>query len=279
MTLLERYFRRLGIPAPAAGSDPVETLDNILSHHAEAIPFENLDPLLGRGASLDPGVVATKLLDARRGGFCHEHALLVQQVLRELGFKCFPVLARVYRDPTLTTPSGPTHHLTLVVLGEQLRLVDPGFGGGTPTVSLPVEVGAQVGEFRLVSAPETLPSQLQARDVSLLLQRRSGEGVWHNLYGFDTVPAQPQDIEVSNWYVSTSPQVMFTRYPVLARPLRDGTRHSLRGRVLRSVGPEGEHREEIGDPGRLGQVLGEVFGLELIDAEVGEVWERSGEVD
>lgn len=277
MTVLKSYFRRLGIPAPDLNGDPVALLDTLLAHHLEAIPFENIDPLLGRGVDLAPEAVATKLLDAGRGGFCHEHALLIQRVLRELDFECFPVLARVYLDHTGEFPSGPTHHVTLVNLDGKLHLVDPGFGGGTPAISLPVAEGSRVGDFRLVSAPEILPATLQARDVSLMLQRRSSTGVWYNLYGFDVIPAQPADIELSNWYVANHPEIMFTRFPVMARQLRDGTRHSLGGMQLRTTGPAGEHQEKISERERLGEVLREIFGLELSTAEVEETWERSRE--
>ncbi|MGP6172661.1 arylamine N-acetyltransferase family protein [Corynebacterium sp. A21] len=280
MSLLERYFTRLGMPAPVPGAAQAELLDDLLAHHAGVIPFENLDPLLGRGVSLDPDDISAKLLDAARGGYCHEHALLSQRVLRELGFHSFGILARVYQDPALTTPSGKTHHATLVVVDGGLRLFDPGFGGGTPTATLPVEVGAQVGEFRIVAASEVLAVCMQAHDVSLMLQRRSGAGVWHNVYGFDPVAAQPQDIEISNWFVSTNPQVMFTQFPVLARPTREGTRYSLNRRSLRTVGPSsagisGETVEEITDSGRFGEVLRQTFGLQLNEKDMMAVWELS----
>lgn len=280
MSLLELYFTRLGMSVPAPGVEQVELLDTLLAHHCEAIPFENLDPLLGRGVSMAPDDIAAKLLGATRGGYCHEHALLSQQVLRALGFHCFGVLARVYRDPSLTMPSGKTHHATLVAVDGGLRLFDPGFGGGTPTATLPVEVGAQVGDFRIVAAAEVLAVCLQAHDASLMLQRRSSAGEWHNVYGFDPVAAQPQDIEISNWFVSTSPKVMFTQFPVLARPMRDGTRYSLSRRSLRTVKPRtagtpGETVEQITELEHFGEVLRKTFGLQVSERDVKAVWEAS----
>lgn len=272
MTVSQRYLERIGADRPDRTADPVVVLDDLLARHAAAIPFENLDPLTGRGVSISPAKVATKLLDDRRGGYCHEHALLSQWVLRELGFTCFGVLARVYRNPELTTPSGKTHHATLVAVGDQLRLFDPGFGGGTPTRTLPVQAGAAVGQFRLVAADEVLPEKLRAPDVSLLLQRQSGAGVWGNLYGFEPVPALPGDVAVSNWFVSTSPVVMFTQRPVLARPMLDGVRYSLSGRRLRSVGPAGEQVVELGSQEQFSEVVREVFGINASDGLVARAW-------
>lgn len=275
MTVLERYLSRIGAGPPAGNDDPVAVLDDLLGRHAAAIPFENLDPLTGRGVSLLPADVTAKLIDDRRGGFCHEHALLSQQVLTELGYECFGVLARVYRDPALRTPSGRTHHATLVRVGGELRLFDPGFGGGTPTMTLPVHAGARVGEFRLVRADEVLDAHLQAPGVELLLQRRAGSGVWVNLYGFDVTPALPADVEVSNWFVATSPAVMFTQFPVLSRPMLDGTRHMFRGRSLRTVGPVGETAEEVTSRERFGTVVTEIFGIAAPATLLDDAWARS----
>lgn len=46
---------------------------------------------------------------------------------------------------------------------------------------------------------------------------------------------------------------------------------------LRTTGPAGEHQEKISERERLGEVLREIFGLELSTAEVEETWERSRE--
>lgn len=275
MTVLERYLSRIGTGPPVGNEDPVEVLDGLLARHMAAIPFENLDPLTGQGVSLLPADVTAKLIDARRGGFCHEHALLSQQVLTELGYECFGILARVYLDPALSTPSGRTHHATLVRVGGELRLFDPGFGGGTPTMTLPVHAGARAGEFRLVRADEVLDRHLQAPDVELLLQRRAGSGVWINLYGFDATPALPADIAVSNWFVATSPAVMFTQLPVLSRTMLDGTRHMFRGRSLRTVGQSGETTEDVTDAERFGTVVREVFGIAAPAELVDDAWARS----
>lgn len=277
MTVIERYLSRIGAGFPLGHTDPVEVLDDLLARHAAAIPFENLDPLTGQGVSLLPADVAGKLIDAHRGGFCHEHALLSQQVLTELGYECFGILARVYRDPALSTPSGQTHHATLVRVDGELRLFDPGFGGGTPTMTLPVHADARVGEFRLVRADEVLDRHLQAPDVELLLQRRAGSGVWINLYGFADTPALPADIEVSNWFVATSPAVMFTRLPVLSRPMLDGTRHMFRGRSLRTVGPAGETAEEVTSRERFGAVVREIFGIDAPPELLDDAWARSAD--
>src|SRR5699024_5844983 len=83
------------------------------------------------------------LLDDRRGGYCHEHAVLILTALAELGLAVHPVLARVHLGAGRAEPGGLTHQATIVELGSQRHLVDPGFGGGTPELALPLTGGAR----------------------------------------------------------------------------------------------------------------------------------------
>src|ERR1700722_1851885 len=51
-----------------------------------AIPFENLDPLIGRPVPLDLASVQAKLVHARRGGYCYELNTLLAAALEAVGF-------------------------------------------------------------------------------------------------------------------------------------------------------------------------------------------------
>ena len=84
MTLdLDRYFARIGWTDPVPATMP--TLAGLLRAHMIAIPFENLDVLLGKSPSLELDDLQTKLVDRKRGGYCYEHATLFQAVLARLG--------------------------------------------------------------------------------------------------------------------------------------------------------------------------------------------------
>ena len=69
---LDAYRERIGW----RGDTPLTlaTLTGLLRAHMNAIPFENLDPLLGRPVRLDLESLQRKLVHARRGGYCFEHA-------------------------------------------------------------------------------------------------------------------------------------------------------------------------------------------------------------
>src|SRR5699024_12683310 len=66
--------------------------------------------------------------------------------LQELGLSCRPVLARVYANPDKPTAGGLTHQSTIVEIGGEDFIVDPGFGGGTPTVAVPLREAARRSE-------------------------------------------------------------------------------------------------------------------------------------
>lgn len=81
---LDAYFQRIGW---SGGRDPtLATLSGLLEAHTAHVPFENLDVLLGRGVRLDLDSLQAKIVGARRGGYCFEHATLFAAVLEAVGF-------------------------------------------------------------------------------------------------------------------------------------------------------------------------------------------------
>ena len=79
---LDEYFARVGYRGP---THPTTTLLHALTAaHAQSIPFENLDVLLGKTISLEIGAVFQKLVRDRRGGYCFEQNGLFLHVLEML---------------------------------------------------------------------------------------------------------------------------------------------------------------------------------------------------
>jgi arylamine N-acetyltransferase len=84
-TDLAAYFARIGYKGPAQPT--VETLHALVAGHNRAIPFENLDPLMGIPvADLSAAALTDKLVQRRRGGYCYEHNGLMGYVLDDLRF-------------------------------------------------------------------------------------------------------------------------------------------------------------------------------------------------
>ncbi|OYV99738.1 MAG: hypothetical protein B7X11_05095, partial [Acidobacteria bacterium 37-65-4] len=80
---LAAYFARIG--CARRRKPTLAFLNAIVAHHVAAIPFENLDVLLGRPILLDPASLQQKLIRDRRGGYCFEQNGLLLLVLTALG--------------------------------------------------------------------------------------------------------------------------------------------------------------------------------------------------
>jgi N-hydroxyarylamine O-acetyltransferase len=81
---LEAYLARIGGARALAPS--LEALRALHQAHVGAIPFENLDILLGRTIRVDLASVEAKLVAARRGGYCFEQNTLFRAALEALGY-------------------------------------------------------------------------------------------------------------------------------------------------------------------------------------------------
>src|SRR5213593_335985 len=90
---LAAYLQRIGWTGRVAPDRP--SLQALAAHHAAAIPFENLDPLLGLPVALDLPSLEAKLVHAGRGGYCFEHNTLFAEVLTQIGFEVTRLAARV----------------------------------------------------------------------------------------------------------------------------------------------------------------------------------------
>src|ERR1700691_629583 len=126
---LDAYFQRIHW---SGGRDPtLETLAGLIKAHTAHIPFENLDILLGRTLSLDLEGLQDKIVSARRGGYCFEHASLFAAVLESLDFQVARHAARVVLFGPLAEAKRD-HMFMTVVVGGATYVVDPGFGPFAP---------------------------------------------------------------------------------------------------------------------------------------------------
>src|SRR5512143_1829284 len=72
------YCRRIGYSGILAPT--IATLRALHQAHVGAIPFENVDVLLGRPILLDTASLQRKLIESGRGGYCFEQNLLFKDV-------------------------------------------------------------------------------------------------------------------------------------------------------------------------------------------------------
>lgn len=252
---LPAYLRRIAHPAEPVANLP--TLRSIVIRHTRAIPFENLDPLLGRPVALDVASLQAKLVHGGRGGYCFEQNLLLTHALRAIGYATKGLAARVIWGRPEDLPLPPrSHMLVLVTLDEGPHLVDVGFGGITLTGVLRLEAGVE-------QATPHEPFRLQPVGDGELIMQAKIRGDWQSLYRFGLSEALQSDYEVTSWYLSNHPDSHFVTGLMAARADKR-RRYALRGHELsvHHLGGETERRT-LESPAKLRAVLQETFRLDL----------------
>ena len=110
---LDAYLERIGYRGPRRAT--LDTLEALHALHPTAIPFENLNPLLGWPVALDIDSLQKKMVAGGRGGWCFEHNTLFRHALEALGFSVISLAARVLWDAPPDSPIGPRSHMLLLV--------------------------------------------------------------------------------------------------------------------------------------------------------------------
>lgn len=246
---LDAYLARIGqerrAPSEAA-------LRELMHAHVRAIPFENVDVVLGQHQGIALDVVAAKLVGRRRGGYCYEQSGLFAAVLEQLGYTVHRLSARVQpRRP------GPYTHMTLVVDVEgRSFLADVGFGAGI------------IEPMPLIDGQETdqagWPHRLRHHDGWWTLQNAT-----EDLLEFRLTEMHRIDYEVYHHYTSTHPKSPFTGRLVIMT-LEPGVSRKLLGRELTVEKPDGSKETTTVAPDELDAVLKDL-GIELTPDELGRL--------
>ena len=248
LSISQRYLKKIGFNREFAPT--LENLKELLALHIQNIPFGNLASFLGDDVSLDIQVIADKLLDQGREGYCLEQSTLTKNVLNELGFEAFNLLGRVYYQNIKVemTPTR-THLVTIVKIDQTLYLYDPGFGGMSPTGVLSLnEVNTiqqtPLEKFRLIDVKDTDIPEFALTEMKFMVQAYVKD-VWVNVYAFNPEQAVAEsDLIIANWYISTSPKSIFTQNLMLSI-IRNNERISLNNNVLRIHGKSGSTKKEL----------------------------------
>jgi len=249
----------LDVPEGIAG------LRALQAAHMRAIPFENIDPLLGRVPRLDPAGLVEKLVAGGRGGYCFEHNALFGMALEALGHAPRPLLCRVRNG---APEGGARTHQAFEVIAEGERwLADTGFGGHGALHPVALDdAGAQAapnGVYRVVT---------DDAGGETVLERLVGEA-WVSLYGFDAVPARAIDLEAANFLCARWDGAPFTANLMLALHGPDG-RRAMFNRALTIGAPPDAETRAIETPDVFATVLRGAFRLDLAEPEIAAIWAR-----
>lgn len=260
---LKSYFARIAYEGPA--KPVVSALRAIHRLHPDAIPFENMDPLLGRTVSLDVPALERKLVQGRRGGYCFEQNGLLAAALSAMGFSVTLLSSRVRWMAPPERPEGPrTHMLLRVDCDEGSYLADVGFG--SHLFAAPLRLQADIEQ----PTPSNTMRIVEG-DRGLTVQTHLPGG-WQDVYRFTLAPEAPADFEVANWFTSTNPGSLF-RNNLLAERLAPRARYSLFNSRLVTRTQDGTEERVVSGPVELAEVIDRVFGITL-PATPDEIWAR-----
>jgi len=267
---LEAYLERIGLKEPPPAT--AEGLAQLQRAHRLAIPFENLDVILGRGIAIDSASVFAKLVTARRGGYCFEQNRLFEDALLALGFNVRPLLARVWLGAE-GPPPGKTHTLGLVTIDGQEWIADAGFGGSfnppMPLVDTESALAPDGAQFRLTRDP-LHGWMLERNGHPGTTDGRGPQEGWVPQFSFTLDPVFTADLTLSNFWTSTAPESRFTKLRIVSGVLPHGLA-SLTDRLYRRRNGEQEASGEIEDPRVYRMRLSLLFGIDLSVEEVAQL--------
>ena len=214
---LAAYFQRIGYRGRYQPN--LALLSALTLAHTQAIPFENLDVLLGRPISLEPDALFQKLIVDRRGGYCFEQNGLFLEVLRELGFQVTPLSARVRLQRPRDFIPPRTHVFLRVELDGESWLTDVGVGGLSLTSPLRLDA---TEEQSTLHEPRRI-----IREAGRLFHQVRFGAEWQDVCEFTLEEMPPIDRELANWYTSAHPQSHFKNRLLVARAAPEGQRLTI----------------------------------------------------
>lgn len=261
------YLRRIGFAAPAVPSP--STLDALIAHHLQSVPFETIDIVrLRRPIVLDPLQHVRKIVQERRGGFCYELDGAFGWLLQQLGYRV------TYGYGQWRTSDGrwvePFDHMVLAVEvpeSDTRWLADVGFGADCPTVAIPIDAArACVVNGRNGHDYRSLP--LQDSSNRWRIETRQADSDWRLVYEADLTPRQFADYADRCESLQTSPDSHFTHDLICSLPVAGGRATIGGGRFILT---ESGHRTEQPITSRLHELdlLLEWFGIRIDPATYG----------
>jgi N-hydroxyarylamine O-acetyltransferase len=252
---IDAYFERIGFSGSIAPT--LQTLEALHALHPAAIPFENLDPLMGVPIRLELRNLEQKLLFEKRGGYCFEHNLLFKAMLEDLGFPVRPLAARVLWNHPPGEDRPISHMVMLADVNGTEYLADVAFGAVTLTAPLRLRADTEQetthNTFRLSGGDPTWQLDVKIRDE------------WRPMYSFEEVERTLEDYIAYNDL--TAGDTNFVDNVIAART--DKTRRAtLRNSLLKlqPVGGEIEQRTLSGIA-EVKDALVNIFGISLPPAD------------
>lgn len=235
-------------------------LDAIVRAHRR-VAFESVSSLIRRHAA-GSGLVTPLVLDdlletwaaGAGGGVCYEFGSMLGQLLAELGYVAYPVLARI---------SFPGSHSALMAeLDGRRLLVD--VGNGQPIFEAidadePFEIDRAGLRYRFGREPAS----------GKLIQERWSEGGFKTFVTYESTAATPDEMEASYQRHHALPPATFVMQNFRIVRCTDDAVIQLRDHEFTRYTSEGRTTEAVHGLARYRELVGGPFGLPGMDVERG----------
>lgn len=241
---LNAYLKRLDIAREPLSLD---YLNRIIKTHLRTIPFDDADVwATGRCPSLVVADLFEKIIERQRGGFCFELNLLFWNLLRSLGFDCYPVIVHLKRPEIELAP--PAHCAVVIVIGGMKYFADVGYGGPVPDGAVPFTGEIVNGHVHGTKGVYTVISSLDE------------DGSPFPRFTFKDVPCDPVEVIPLNFHTSERPGSVFAA--ALKMNLRTDTGYVLiEGRTFKYKNGEERIERLIEDEADARRLAEKYFGI------------------
>ena len=244
-----KYLERIGVDA--VKTPDKENLDKLVVAHQRNVPFENLDVYDAETElSLYISDLYDKIVTRRRGGYCFELNSAFMELLKSVGYECYPTAARVIWHAACTMPL--SHRVTIVTIGGVRYFCDVGFGGPSPQGAImldepgPQQSGSNIFVF--------------SRNDGSTVINRLVDGEHEPLLMFTEIPYDPVDFLALNEYQSRSKNSNFKKSRTLNLVTETGN-ITLGGNVLRVNSDSDPVEITLGTEDELRAAIKDYFGI------------------
>lgn len=259
---VDEYLDRIAFPDGLEPLPDYDTLQTIVLHHALAIPFENVDPVLGRTPDLSPSGLMRKLVRSKRGGWCHEHSSILRLALSEIGFRTRLGLARARFNVPRGQDVAKGHSVLFVGLpeSEEEFLLEVAYGSLRMSAPIKLEEGLVQetlhGTCRLLREPQ-----------GWVLQVQKPSEEWADVFLVEDAPVTAADIDMVNWALANRRGSSVREEVTLAIAMDGGGRMVLAKGKLTVTENGKKIEEQVSGIDQLAQALAKI-GIQLGDSDL-----------
>ena len=197
----------------------IDTLKELHRKHFFAVPFENLDISLKKPLNVDVNSLYKKVVIEKRGGFCYELNFLFYHLLKQIGFDCQIISARMYEKRD--TLGAECDHLAILVKLEENWLIDVGYGN---LFSEPMKIcrhnrddSANFYEDR-----SSVYKMSRVNELNYILSESRRNYKFEKIYMFDTTSRKIEEFNEQIRFKQYSKESYFVKNRICTVPTKKG---------------------------------------------------------